>query len=323
MSSQYPKFDLSRLVLRPLVDRINDLDINCIKPLTPSRVLHKDLKTVASRIIRVTRSTPRRATILMMGAHVIRSGVQRYLINLMERGYITCLAMNGAGAIHDFEFALVGGTTESVSRYISEGQFGLWRETGLINELVSLAAADGLGLGEGLGKAIHEGEFPYKNLSILAAAFRNSVPATVHVGIGYDIVHEHPNCNGSAYGATSFSDFLIFARALESCDGGVIMNFGSAVMAPEVFLKALAMVRNVAGQEGRRINNFTTLVCDLRPLPSLYHSEPSKKNPAYYFRPWKTMLVRTISEGGESFYVQGDHKDTIPQLWTAIVLEDR
>jgi hypothetical protein len=114
---------------------------------------------------------------------------------------------------------------------------------------------------------------------------------------------------------------LRFAKVLESLDGGVVMNFGSAVMAPEVYLKALAMVRNVALQQGRRITSFTTLVCDLLRLPSNYRQEASRENPGYYFRPWKTMLVRTVADGGESFYVRGKHGETIPQLWTAIASE--
>jgi len=143
------------------------------------------------------------------------------------------------------------------------------------------------------------------------------------VGIGYDIVHEFPNCDGAAYGATSYTDFLRFAKILESLEGGVVMNFGSAVMAPEIFLKALSMVRNVARQEGRQICHFTTLVCDLLNLPDNYHEEPSKDNPYYYFRPWKTMLVRTVADGGESFYVKGHHAESIPALWTAINEPDK
>jgi len=132
------------------------------------------------------------------------------------------------------------------------------------------------------------------------------------VGIGYDILHEIPNW--AAYGAASYTDFLRFAKVLESLEGGVVMNFGSAVMAPEIFLKALSMVRNVA----RQICHFTTLVCDLIDLPDNYREEASKDNPYYYFRPWKTMLVRTVADGGESFYVKGRHSETIPALWTAI-----
>jgi len=158
--------------------------------------------------------------------------------------------------------------------------------------------------------------FPNAGISLLAAAWRLGIPATIHVGIGYDIVHEHPNCDGAAYGATSYRDFLRFVAVVEKMSGGVAMNFGSAVMAPEIFLKALSMARNVAG--GDEISSFTTLVCDLKELPADFRETPSKNDPLYYFRPWKTMLVRTVSGGGGSFYVRGDHRVTIPGLWTSL-----
>src|SRR5450432_485077 len=129
-----------------------------------------------------------------MGAHVLRAGVSRYLIDMMERGDLTQIAMNGAGPIHDWEFALIGATTESVARYIQTGEFGLWQETGRMNDVICAAHRDGVGLGEALGKAILDAAFPHKDISVLAAACRLQVPLTVHVGIGYDILHEHQNC---------------------------------------------------------------------------------------------------------------------------------
>jgi len=256
-----------------------------------------------------------------MGGHVLREGLQRYVIDLMERKFLSCIALNGAGVIHDYEFALVGATTESVARYISEGQFGLWEETGRINDIVSIAARERRGIGEAVGMAIEEGSFPHRDISILAAACRLGVPVTVHVGIGYDIVYEHPNCDGGAWGAASYRDFLRFAAIVEGLECGVIMNFGSAVMAPEVYLKALAMARNVAFKEEKQIAHFTTLVCDLVGLPEEYHTEAPGFTAGYYFRPWKTMLVRTVADGGESFYVRGPHSETFPQLWSAIAEE--
>lgn len=255
---------------------------------------------------------------MMMGGHVVRSGMQKYIIDLMERGYVSCLAANGSVMIHDFECALIGATTESVANYIREGQFGLWKETGTINDIINHAYREGLGMGEGVGKAVLEGNFPHKGISLLAAGYRLGVPVTIHVGIGYDIIHEHPNCNGAATGETSYRDFLRFTRVVEELEGGVVMNFGSAIAAPEVFLKALSMARNVAHQRGKSIKGFTTLVCDIQDLPENYSAEPDREDPAYFFRPWKTMLVRTVSEGGESFYVRGKHSETIPALWSAI-----
>ena len=316
MKRRITEFDRSRLKVAALCEREHDLDLKGILDLEPRNPVDAALRTVASRI--KTAKTNGAAVVLMMGAHVIRSGVQRYLIDLMERGLLDCIATNGAGVIHDYELALIGATTESVARYIKDGRFGLWKETGRINDIVAAAAKGKKGLGEAVGEVIEIENFPHKAISVLAAAYRLDVPVTAHVGIGYDILHEHPNCDGAAYGACSYLDFLRFAGVLESLEGGVVMNFGSAVMGPEVYLKALAMVRNVAAQEGREIAHFATLVCDLAPLPCAHHQEPSRDDPLYYFRPWKTMLVRTVADGGESFFVQGHHRQTIPQLWTAL-----
>ena len=310
-------FDRSELLIKSLGERIHDLNISAVKPLVNSGYRHDSLGAVAARIVEARRNN--KAVVMIIGGHVVRSGVQKYIIDLLEKGYISCIAMNGSVMIHDYEFALIGATTESVARYIREGQFGLWTETGRINDIVNRSFEDGgAGMGEAVGRAIHEGDFPHKDISILAACYRLKIPATVHVGIGYDIIHEHPNFNGAAAGGASYVDFLKFAKILENLEGGVVMNFGSAVMAPEVFLKALSMIRNVAHKHGREIRHFTTLVCDLYPLPEDVCREPAKDDPAYYFRPWKTMLVRTVADGGESFYVRGRHAETIPALWTAV-----
>lgn len=314
---RFPEFDRQRLRLAPLNERKHDLDLTAILPLQPSSRVRESLSQVASSIIDARAKNA--AVVLMMGAHVLRAGVQRYLIDLMKKGYVSCLATNGAGVIHDYEFALIGQTTESVAHYIKDGGFGLWDDTSRINDIVSAAAKNKLGLGEAIGQAVEEEKLPNRDISILASGYRLGIPVTVHVGIGYDILFEHPNCDGAAYGATSYRDFLRFTSVLESLEGGVVMNFGSSVMAPEVYLKALAMVRNVAHQEGREIRKFTTLVCDLLDLPADYRQEASRDNPFYYFRPWKTMLVRTVADGGVSYYVKGSHAETIPELWTAIV----
>ncbi len=314
----YPTFDRARLKLRPLAERRHDITLDHLLLLgaTPPRDDSR-LDVIAERTAVARQSG--RPVILMMGAHVIKSGVSRQVIDLIERGLITHVAMNGAGPIHDFELALIGATTESVARYISEGQFGLWQETGRINDLVRQGAAEGLGIGEALGRAIAEGDFPHRDVSILAAGYRARVPVTVHIGIGYDIIHEHPNCDGAALGAASYTDFLVFTRAVEELEGGVLLCFGSAVMGPEVYLKALAMVRNVAHQEGRTIARFTTAVFDLLDMPEDYHTEAPRDDPRYYYRPFKTILVRTVRDGGESFYVQGDHRTTLPGLHDRLI----
>jgi hypothetical protein len=254
-----------------------------------------------------------------MGAHLLRAGVNRHIIDLFEHGFIDHVAMNGAGVIHDYELARIGATTESVERYIASGEFGLWAETGELNEWIKQAAESGLGFGENAGRRIAESEYPHRDLSILAAAYRLGIPATVHVGVGYDIIHEHPNCDGAALGAVSYRDFLIFARTVQRLEGGVMLNFGSAIMGPEVYLKALAMARNVAHQQGREIRQFTTAVFDLVPIGGDYHRQLPKTDPGYYFRPHKTILVRTVKDGGESFYFCGPHRATFPALRNAVL----
>ena len=315
----YSAFDRSRLRIQPLARRQHDLDLSSMLPLDAPLPEFADpaLPLLGHRLVEARQRGSSR--MLLMGAHVLRAGVSRHLIDLMERGLLTHLAMNGAGPIHDWEFALVGATTESVARYIRTGEFGLWEETGRMNDVIRDGARAGLGLGEALGRAVLDGLFPHKDVSVLAAGARLGVPVTVHVGVGYDILHEHPNCDGAALGQTSYQDFLVFAEAVTRLEGGVLLNFGSAVMGPEVYLKALAMARNVAHQEGRDIRQFTTAVFDLVPLEGDTRRQAPKTDPRYYYRPWKTILVRTVADGGESFYVQGDHRVTVPHLHRAAV----
>jgi hypothetical protein len=313
-TSKYQTFDRSRLKLLPLAERIHDLDLNrwlSLEDPTPP-FDHPDLPAVAQRL--ASARTKGAARILMMGAHVLRSGANAHIIDMMERGVIDHIAMNGAGAIHDYELARIGATTESVARYISSGQFGLWNETGELNDWIVEASALTLGMGEHIGCRIEQSDYPHKHLSVLAAAWRLSVPVTIHIGIGYDILHEHPNCIGAALGDTSYRDFLIFTNTMNRLEGGVLLSFGSAIMGPEVYLKALAMTRNVAHQEGRVIRHFTTAVFDLVPIHGDIHRELTKQDPGYYFRPHKTMLVRTVADGGESFYFCGEHRATVPAL---------
>jgi hypothetical protein len=308
----FPAFDRSRLKIRPLAERQHDLDLSFLLPLdSPGDFTHEALPLLGQRLAAARERGA--ARILMMGAHVLRAGVQRFLIDLMERGLISHVAMNGAGPIHDWELALIGATTESVARYIQTGEFGLWRETGHMNDVLR-AAPDDVGLGEALGQAIVAEDFPHRAVSVLAAGVRLGIPVTVHVGIGHDIIHEHPNCDGAALGRTSYRDFLVFTQTVASLEGGVLLNFGSAVMGPEVYLKALSMARNVAHQEGRQIRQFSTGVFDLVPLDSDHRKQAPKTDPRYYYRPWKTILVRTVADGGESYYIQGDHRETFPAL---------
>ncbi len=313
----YPQFDRGRLRIQPLAERTHDVPLASLLPLDHQPPpLGPDetaaISTLGQRLVAARQSGA--ARLLMMGAHVIRAGVARQLIDLMERGLVTHIGMNGAGPIHDYELALIGATCESVARYIRSGEFGLWRETGRLNDIIARGAAAGLGLGEAIGREIHQRDYPHKEISVLAAGYRLGVPVTVHVGVGYDILHEHPNCDPAALGTASYRDFLTMCHTVEKLEGGVFLCFGSAVMGPEVYLKALAMARNVAHQEGREIRHFATAAFDLISIQGDTQAEAPKSNPQYYYRPWKTILVRTVADGGESFYVCGDHRATVPHL---------
>jgi hypothetical protein len=314
MPSRYALFDRSQLELKPLGERVHDLPLSRWMALDDPAPDYENaqLAEVGQRWRAAQQAGASR--ILMMGAHVLRAGVNRHLIDLIERGALSVIALNGAGGIHDYELARIGATTESVPRYIAEGQFGLWRETGELNDWIRDAAASGEGLGEHLGRRIAESNFPHRDLSVLAAAWRCGVPVTLHLGIGYDILHEHPNCDGGALGAASYRDFLIFTRVVEGLEGGLLFSFGSAIMAPEIFLKALAMSRNVAHRQGRSIRHFTAAVFDMVPIQGDIHRELPKTDPGYYFRPHKTLLVRTVADGGSSYYFCGDHRATFPAL---------
>lgn len=316
----FPLFDRSRLQILPLAERVHDLTLEKIvnAPKGP-RVpfAHKAIPILAERIVQA--AAEKRAVLFACGAHVLRQGNAPLLIDLMQRGLLSHLALNGAGAIHDFELAMIGHTCESVARYVREGQFGLWHESSRLNDAVNAGHRDGLGFGEAVGKYIEDQNFPHRAMSVLAAGYRLKVPVTVHVAIGQDIVHEHPNFDGAATGATSLTDFLVFTETVTRLERGVFLNIGSAVMGPEVYLKALAMARNVAHQRNERIAHFTTGVFDLPELGDDLAHEAPKNDPRYYFRPYKTILVRTVADGGQSYYVQGDHKATVPALYDAIL----
>ena len=318
--SRYEQFDRRRIHLRDLRERGHDLRVeSCLELVPPASLYgHPEFAQLVRQIVEARRND--RPVIAMIGGHPIKLGLSRFLVDLIERRIVTHLATNGAGIIHDFELASAGGTSESVPKWIRRGQFGLWRETSRLNDIIAEGARRGEGLGGCVGRVIQNERFPHRHLSVAAAGWRAGVPVTSHVGIGSDIIHAHANCDGAALGATSYTDFLIFARSVESLEGGVYLNIGSAVAGPEVYLKALSMARNVAQQQGRSIRRFTTAVFDLVSLPDNYRQgPPSKDNAQYYYRPWKTILVRTVADGGTSFYFQGDHRVTIPSLWSETV----
>lgn len=297
-------------------ERGHDFTIDQLASLEPPerRFEHPELGELIAAIAKARHED--RPVILMLGAHPIKLGLGPMIADLMRRRIVTHVATNGAGIIHDFELSLVGGTSENVAKWIEVGQFGLWRETATLNDLIRVAASQSEGLGEGVGRQIVEGSFPNAAASVVAMGWQERVPVTCHVTIGGDIIHSLPNCDPVALGQTSYMDFLIFAEAVRLLEGGVFLNVGTAVTGPEVFLKALSMARNVARQTKARIQNFTVAVFDLVTVPADYRAgHPSNQEALYYYRPWKTLLCRTISGGGKSYYFQGDHRLTIPTLW--------
>lgn len=239
--TRHVQFDRSEVALGRLAERGHDLLASACLPLAapPAHERQDRIQLLAGQVRSAHHS--HRPVILLLGGHPIKLGLSRFLIDLIERGWITHVATNGAGIIHDFELALVGGTSENVARWIKAGQFGLWEETSLLNDAIREAALRGEGLGEGVGRYVEEHRFPHRDLSIAAAGWRCGVPVTSHVTIGADIIHAMPNCDGAALGQTSYTDFLIFARAIQDLEGGVFLNIGFAVTGPEVYLKALSM----------------------------------------------------------------------------------
>lgn len=268
-----------------------------------------DLAEVAASIAAARRNG--RPVILMMGAHVIKCGLSRVLIDLMERGVITHLATNGAGSIHDVELALIGETSEDVPHSIEDGSFGMAEETGrLMNEAVQTGARDGLGMGEALGRLIDSDDrFRFRAVSVAHTAYRLRIPFTVHKTIGTDIIDQHPAADFGALGWASGQDFKVFAAAVAGLEGGVFLNIGSAVTGPEVFLKALSIARNL----GHRVAVFTTANFDLLDLGD-YRAPVPASHPHYYYRPRKNVVNRPVSLGGRGFHIVGNHTDTLPNL---------
>ncbi|MDP6546230.1 MAG: hypothetical protein QGH60_19800 [Phycisphaerae bacterium] len=318
MEGRYEQFDPARLNILPLGQRRNLVTLDDVLQVgeTPRPLDNDDLALVAAAITDANKRGA--AVVLMIGAHTIKQGLSRYLIDFIRRGWVSVVACNGACAIHDYELARIGATSESVADNIGAGQFGMWRETAELNDIVSAGNADGLGFGQSVGRAISQSRFPHKDVSVFAAAWEAGVPATVHVSIGQDILHQHANFDPGAAGESSYRDFLIFTKVIENLSGGVMLCFGTAVMGPEVYLKALSMARNVATAEGREIRDFTSAVFDLVNLTGDLRSEAPKDSPEYYYRPFKTILVRTVRDGGRSFYIRGDHLATIPALHKAL-----
>ncbi len=264
----------------------------------PNILAAADLRELRDRILQALASG--RPVILAMGAHAIKVGLNPIVIDLLERGVISGLAMNGACIIHDAELAMAGKTSEDVAAELGKGQFGMAEETGgFLNRAIIRGAENGLGLGESVGAMLIEQDFPWNPSSLLARAYELNVPVTVHVAVGTDIIHFHPSVDGAAIGKTSHLDFRIFARLISDLEGGVYINLGSAVIMPEVFLKALSLVRNL----GHAVTNFTTLNMDF----------------IRHYRPMTNVVHRPTLEGGKGYSLVGHHEIMFPLLAAAVI----
>ncbi len=264
----------------------------------PDILAGNHIKRVISSI--ATASMKDKTVMLAMGAHVIKVGLNPVIIDLMERGIISAVAMNGAGIIHDFEIAMTGQTSEDVSVSIGSGAFGMAKETcDFLSNAIKRAGEKSQGLGESVGMAILEKKLPFMDKSILAAGARLGIPVTVHVAIGTDIIHMHPGFDPEAAGGASHRDFKIFASVVATLEEGVYMNVGSAVILPEVFLKAITLVRNL----GNKVDNFTTVNMDF----------------IQQYRPMVNVVNRPTARGGAGINLVGHHEIMLPLIAAGVI----
>ena len=264
----------------------------------PKILAGNDFTEIVDRFVRAAASG--KTIILAMGAHAIKVGLNPIILDLLNRRILSSIAMNGAGIIHDAEVAMVGCTSEDVAGQIGTGKFGMAEETGkLLNAAISEGAKQGLGIGRSVGAMLIRENFPYNRYSLLARAFELDIPVTVHVAIGTDIIHFHPNVDGASIGKASHLDFRIFARLVSTLEEGVFINLGSAVILPEVFLKALTLVRNL----GYQARDFTTVNMDF----------------IRHYRPMTNVVHRPTLDGGKGYNLVGHHEIMFPLLAAAVI----
>jgi len=265
----------------------------------PDMLKAKDLRAIVDAIVRARRKD--KAVILMMGAHVIKCGLNPVVIELIRKKVVTCLCLNGAGAIHDFEIALQAKTSEDVASSLKDGSFGMARDTAdFINSAVKEGVCEGLGFGYAVAARISSSGLRHKDKSILYQAYKRLIPVYVHVAIGTDIIHQHPSFDASSAAEGSVRDFYALAEhARRLHKGGVVLNFGSAVVLPEVFLKALNLCRNL----GNKVHDFTAANFDM----------------VYHYRPAQNVVTRPVMNGGSGYYIVGHHEIMLPLLAQAVI----
>lgn len=308
-----PEADLSLVQTVPVLRRPNkvrteefatppsgDRSFSAFIDALPDVLVAADFRSVVTAVVGAARA--HRAVVVMLGGHIVKTGVAPLLIDLIQRGVITHVAMNGSGAIHDYEIARFGATSEDVQRGLVDGTFGMAEETGRgMNEAFIAGMQHGWGMGESLARALEHESLAHPEMSLLLCAYRTGIPCTIHAALGAEIIHQHPAASGAAIGETSHRDFRQLAAALPGLqDGGVVLNMGSAVIMPEVFLKALTIARNL---NDRKPVNFTT--CDL--------------DMQRHYRPRMNVVIRPTSAGGSGYEITGHHEIMVPLLAWAIV----
>lgn len=308
-------FDLSQISTYPLDSRHSKVTVkDFAHPLSndeakaassllnslPNILAVQSLRAVAQAII--TAKAKNKAIIWGAGGHVIKTGLAPILIDLMQRGFVTSIALNGSGVIHDFEIALIGSTSEDVDEALGAGAFGMAEETGqMLNDAINAGARDDIGLGEAVGRMLFELKPQFAEYSLLHEAYKHKAPVTVHATIGTDIIHLHPNADGASIGKTAHRDFRLLTSMVKELDGGgVYLNIGSAVTLPEIFLKAVTVVRNL----GVPLQNFTTANFDF----------------IQHYRPNTNVVKRPVANGaGKGYSITGHHELMIPLLAAAII----
>ncbi|HEY5673707.1 MAG TPA: hypothetical protein VIR78_08380 [Malonomonas sp.] len=265
----------------------------------PNLLGAESLRAVVAAIVNAKRCD--RPVVLAMGGHVIKCGLQPVLKKLIDSGVITAVSMNGSAAIHDYEVSLVGATSEDVGAVLQSGDFGFSEETGAgMNQALQAGQVRGLGFGESIGRAIIDNQHPHQEYSLLATCVENDIPVTVHVALGTDIIHQHPQADGAVIGALSMQDFRLLTSVVADLgDGGVWLNVGSAVLLPEVFLKALSIAQNL----GHQVDNFTTANFDM----------------IQHYRPLQNVVKRPTSGQGRGYTITGHHEINIPLLAHAVL----
>ena len=305
---RFPPLDFSKIKTYPVADRANKVTVEAFaKPHVagagfatfldklPDFLAVQDFKCVVTAIASAVKN--KHPVLLMMGAHAIKVGLNPLIVDAMRRGILNAVAFNGAGAIHDFELCYNGETSEDVQRGLNDGSFGMADETG---RMMNAALADGIARGLGAGRALGEAArtFPNAKLSIMTTGAELDIPVTVHIGIGTDIIHQHPTTNGAHLGEASYRDFKTFAAVCAQLEGGVVLNVGSAVIMPEVFLKALTIARNL----GHKVEKFTTATFDM----------------TRHYRPSENVQRRPTALGGKGVYLVGHHELMLPLLFAAV-----